>query len=98
MKLYTFEHRGTQRLGVERDNRLLDLTAAEGGSPLRHPDMLSFIRAGDEAFAAARAAIAGANDSFSHDFCPPLLFSPTCSQIPLLVLLLIVWRDVLLLR
>lgn len=52
MKLYTFEKNGQQKIGAERDGRLVDFSA----SPEVPRDMLSLLRGGDAAMAAARRA------------------------------------------
>ena len=65
MKLYTFEHEEVQRLGAEREGRLVDLSlahaarlAAEGvKEPPLPADLLGLLRAGDDAIAAARRAV-----------------------------------------
>lgn len=73
MRLYTFEVAGQRRIGAELEDRLIDLTAAHAarlaaqkrgkGEPENiAPDMLTFLRAGEPAMNAARAALRFAGD------------------------------------
>lgn len=59
MKIATFTDRVAQRLGVVRDEGLVDLGAAAPDLPR---DMISFLAAGKAAMAAAQAAADGARD------------------------------------
>jgi len=54
MKLVTFTHAGTTRIGIAIGDDVVDLTAAAPDLPR---DMLAFLEAGDDAMAAAHAAI-----------------------------------------
>lgn len=57
MKLSTFTHIGETRIGVVRDDGMVDLATAAPDLPR---DMLAFLQAGDKAMARAREASAGA--------------------------------------
>nr|AMK59493.1 5-oxopent-3-ene-1,2,5-tricarboxylate decarboxylase [uncultured bacterium UPO67part2] len=57
MKLSTFTHKGETRIGVVRDDGMVDLATAAPDLPR---DMLAFLQAGDKAMARAREASAGA--------------------------------------
>jgi 2-keto-4-pentenoate hydratase/2-oxohepta-3-ene-1,7-dioic acid hydratase in catechol pathway len=62
VKLYTFEQGGRERIGAERDGRLVDLTSAYPG------DLLRFIRDGESAaMSAARDAVAFSALTFGFD-------------------------------
>lgn len=50
MKLYTFEHQATRRIGVERDGALVDLSSIA-------PDMLTLLRGGAPLLDAAKRAL-----------------------------------------
>lgn len=91
MKLYTFEFEGQQRLGVEREGKLIDLKKAHtalstaGTAATSLPsDMLSFLRAGDSAMNTARRVIAntpvqqksGTGDRFVYNFDEVRLLAP----------------------
>ncbi|MBI3769807.1 MAG: fumarylacetoacetate hydrolase family protein [Deltaproteobacteria bacterium] len=56
MRLATFTHQGTTRLGVVVDDAIVDLAAAASELPR---EMCAFLAAGPPALAAARAAVAG---------------------------------------
>lgn len=58
MKLSTFTHKGETRIGVVRDDGMVDLATAAPDLPR---DMLAFLQAGDKAMARAREASAGAD-------------------------------------
>ena len=57
MKLATFTHSGTTRLGVVDGDEIIDLSTA---APELPKDMLAFLEAGSEAMQAANAAVSGA--------------------------------------
>ena len=54
MKLVTFTHDGRTRVGLAREDAVVDLSAAAPDLPT---DMLAFLEAGPSAMDAARAAI-----------------------------------------
>ncbi|MFT5441578.1 MAG: 2-keto-4-pentenoate hydratase/2-oxohepta-3-ene-1,7-dioic acid hydratase in catechol pathway [Myxococcota bacterium] len=56
MKLATFTHSGSTRIGVVDGNEVVDLTVAAPDLPTQ---MLAFLEAGDDAMQAAHAAVAG---------------------------------------
>jgi 2-keto-4-pentenoate hydratase/2-oxohepta-3-ene-1,7-dioic acid hydratase in catechol pathway len=56
MRLATFTHQGTTRVGVVADDAIIDLAAAASELPR---EMCAFLAAGPPALAAARAAVAG---------------------------------------
>jgi 2-keto-4-pentenoate hydratase/2-oxohepta-3-ene-1,7-dioic acid hydratase in catechol pathway len=56
MKLATFSHQGSTRIGVVVDDAVVDLTAA---APALPREMCAFLAAGGDALAAARAAATG---------------------------------------
>lgn len=69
MKLYTFSHFGQQHIGAALKGQIVDLAAAygamrnirgakPGAPPALPPDMLSFLRLGDSALAAASDTLA----------------------------------------
>lgn len=58
MKLATFTHGGTTRIGIVEGDEVIDLSAAAPDLPT---DMLSFLQAGDAAMAGARAAAGATN-------------------------------------
>jgi 2-keto-4-pentenoate hydratase/2-oxohepta-3-ene-1,7-dioic acid hydratase in catechol pathway len=92
MRLYTFEVEGRQRVGLEQDNRLVDLStayaalrAAQGVSePSPAEDMLSFLRAGSMALNAAQEALefaskqsdAETGEQWVYDFAEVTLLAP----------------------
>ena len=55
MKLATFTHEGSTRIGVVDGDEVVDLAAARPDLP---QDMLGFLEAGDEALVAASSAVA----------------------------------------
>ena len=61
MKLYTFEYDGRERIGAERDGRLVDLTGAYPG------DLMRFIRDSQSALRSARDAVATSALTYGFD-------------------------------
>jgi 2,4-diketo-3-deoxy-L-fuconate hydrolase len=61
VKLYTFEIDGQQRVGAERDGRLVDLSGTVPG------DMLALIHAGNGALEAARRAVGSGARSYAFE-------------------------------
>lgn len=59
MRLYTFEHRGTERIGVERNGRLIEISNHRDG-------MIPFIASGRQAMAAAIQTAMQSADAASH--------------------------------
>lgn len=70
MKLYTFEFGGQRRIGAERGGRLVDFSA----SPDVPQDMMSLLRGGDDAMAAARRVQAGG--TITHALSDVRLLAP----------------------
>jgi len=70
MKLYTFEFDGQRRIGAERGGRLVDFSA----SPDIPQDMISLLRGGDAAMAAATRVQAGG--TITHAFSDVSLLAP----------------------
>jgi len=59
MRLYTFEHQGTERIGCSRDGRLIEIIAHRGG-------MISFIASGRKAMEAAIQSAIQSADAASY--------------------------------
>jgi len=70
MRLYTFEVNGQQRIGAERDGRLVDFSASSEVPR----DMLSLLRGGNAAIAAARRA--GESGTQTYAFGEVRLLAP----------------------
>jgi 2,4-didehydro-3-deoxy-L-rhamnonate hydrolase len=70
MRLYTFEFKGQQRIGAERNGRLVDFSA----SPDLPKDMISLLRGGESAMAIARQA--QASGTLTHAFGDLRLLAP----------------------
>jgi 2,4-didehydro-3-deoxy-L-rhamnonate hydrolase len=83
MRLYTFEVNGQQRIGVERDKRLIDLRTASSANDApagTFTDLLSMLRGGEAALDATREAVNFALDHPrehpSYDFDEVKLLAP----------------------
>lgn len=62
MKLITYTHNGSSRIGVLKDNGIVDLNATDPSLP---SDMLGLLRSGDTALAKAKAAMESGSASLS---------------------------------
>ncbi len=64
MKLATFTHKGSTRIGVVRNERIIDLSLTVPGLPT---DMTAFLEAGESAIAAVRGSGSGQSAAIPLD-------------------------------
>jgi 2,4-diketo-3-deoxy-L-fuconate hydrolase len=73
VKLFSFEHKGKRRIGVERSGALVDVGAVDPAIPL---DMAELLRGGEKALEKARTAAAKAGTKDVHAMTDVTLLAP----------------------